>query len=142
MTRTPVGLLMLALLGALGLNATTVNCSLTGGSNTVTSVSNGGTPTFSGTYTCTLPTISGYTLTSLDLIINDDYSLGTSDSNNKVQFTYSISSGLNGATALTTYVEGLAATAPFGVSSTMGGIVSQSGTPTCSLDATNAFDCE
>jgi hypothetical protein len=80
-------------------------------------------------------------LSSLDLVINDDYSLGTSNSNNEVAFSYSMS-GFTGATSLTTTVLGLGGTAPFGVSSTQGGIVGQSGTPTCSVDSSNAFDCQ
>jgi hypothetical protein len=83
----------------------------------------------------------GNALSSVDLIINDDYSLGTSGSNNEVEFSYS-TSDFTGATTLTTTVEGFGGSSPFGVSSTAGGILGQSGTPTCSTDAVNAFDCE
>jgi hypothetical protein len=147
MTKTLVGLLMLALIGAVAMNAAPIvqTCTLTSGtgSNTATGTSNGSNPTFTnGVFTCSLPNIGiGNTLTSLDLIINDDYSLGTSGSNNEVSFSYSMPSFV-GATALTTTVEGFGGSSPFGVSSVAGGIVGQTGSPTCSTDSNNAFDCE
>jgi hypothetical protein len=89
-----------------------------------------------------MPTIpAGNTLTSIDLIIDDDYSLGTANANNEVAFSYS-TTNFTGATSLTTTVLGLGGAPPFGVSSNAGGIVGQAGTPTCSADSTNAFDCE
>ncbi len=134
--------LALASAWAVNANPTVVNCALTSGSDTVTSFTNDGTPKTTGTFTCTMPTLpAGNSLSSLDLLINDDYSLGTSDSNNEVQFSYS-TTNFTGATALTTTVEGFGGTAPFGVSSTTGSIVGQTGTPTCSADSEDAFDCE
>jgi len=119
-----------------------VTCALTSGSNTVTSSTTSGNPTTTGTFTCTLPTLPvGDILTSVDLLVTDDYSLGTANSNNEVAFSYSTSNFI-GAASLTTTVLGLGGASPFGVSSTSGGIVGQSGTPTCAADAENAFDCE
>jgi hypothetical protein len=144
MTKNLAGLMLLVLAGAWAVNAApiTVDCSLTGGDNSVTSTTNSGTPTTTGTYTCTLPTLpAGNSLTSLDLIFDDDYSLGTIASNNEVEFSYS-TSDFTGATSLTTEVIGFGGSPPFGVSSTTGNIVGQSGTPTCSEDAENAFDCQ
>jgi hypothetical protein len=144
MTNKLIGLMSLVLAGAGAMNANpiTVDCSLTSGSNTVTSTTNFGTPTTTGTYTCTMPTLpADNALSSLDLIINDDYSLGTSGANNEVQFSYS-TTNFTGTTSLTTFVEGFGGTPPFGVTSTTGGIVSQTGTPTCSVDSSNAFDCQ
>jgi hypothetical protein len=143
MTRA-LGVLMLTIFGTViaSANPIFVSCALTSGSNTVTSTTNGGNPTTIGTFTCTIPLIpTGNTLTSLDLLVTDDYSLGTSNSNNEVAFSYSTLNFI-GATSLTTTVEGFGGTAPFGVSSVAGGIVGQSGTPTCSQDSSNAFDCE
>ena len=143
MTKPLLGMLMFGLLGLATAKATDiVSCSLTSGSNTVTSITNGGNPTTTGTFTCTVPTLSvGDTLTSVDAIFDDDYSLGTVGSNNEVEFSYS-TVGFTGATTLTTTVLGLGGAPPFGVSSTSGGIVGQSGSPTCSTDSRNMFDCE
>lgn len=143
MTKPLLGMLMFGLLGLATAKATNlVSCALTSGSNTVTSATTSGTPTTTGTFTCTVPTLApGDTLTSVDAVIDDDYSLGTANSNNEVQFAYSTAS-FTGATTLTTTVLGLGGSTPFGVSSTSGGIVGQSGTPTCSTDSSNMFDCE
>jgi hypothetical protein len=139
-----LGVLMLTIFGTAIASASpiSVTCSLTSGSNTVTSTTTSGNPTTTGTFTCTFPTLPvGDMLTSVDLIINDDYSLGTANSNNEVAFSYSTLNFI-GATSLTTTVLGLGGASPFGVSSTFGGIVGQAGTPTCAQDSENAFDCE
>ena len=139
-----LGVLMLTIFGTAIASATPifVTCTLTSGSNTVTSIFTSGNPTTTGTFTCTLPTLTiGDLLTSVDVLVTDDYSLGTPNANNEVAFSYSTTNFI-GATSLTTTVLGLGGSSPFGVSSTLGGIVGQSGTPTCSQDSTNAFDCE
>lgn len=136
---------MLVVLGSAALSASPIveYCALGGGTNVASSNNLAmATPTFSGEFVCTLPTLpTGNVLTSLDLIVDDDYALGTSGENNEVEFSYG-TSGFNGATAVTTTIEGLAGSSPFGVSPTGGAIVGQSGTPTCSLDSPFAFDCE
>jgi hypothetical protein len=144
MTKTQAGLAVLGLLTIATSNATNlVSCVNSPPTNSATATGNGQDPTFSGSvFTCTIPTLPvGNALSSVDVIIDDDYSLGTSSSNNEVEFSYSMSS-FTGASTLTTTVLGLGGTPPFGVSSTAGGIVGQSGVPTCSADSTNAFDCE
>jgi hypothetical protein len=113
---------------------------VTSGVSTVTSTSDGGTPTFSGTFTCggfAIPT--GYTLTDVDLFISNDYSLGTIGTTNTVDFAYT-TTGYD-SLALSTSVSGTGASS---VSSSLGGIISESGVPACALvtGTVNTIDCD
>jgi hypothetical protein len=151
MTKTLFGLLFVASFSlTTTLNASTIACTLTSGNNEASNTNPPGTtpnPTITnGVFTCTLPsqaTIgSGNKLSSVDLLITNDYDEGTLNSNNEIAFSYTTGGGFTGASTLTTTVLGLGTNASAGASENAGGIVGQSGTPTCSLDAIDTFDCE
>jgi hypothetical protein len=151
MTKTPLGLLFVASFClTTTLSATTIACTLTSGSNEASNTNPpGNTPDpviMNAVFTCTLPSQAtigaGNVLTSVDLLATNDYDAGTLASNNEVQFSYTTGGGFTGASTVTTEVIGLATNASAGASANNGLIIGQSGTPTCSLDAIDTFDCE
>jgi hypothetical protein len=134
-----LGLLIVALFCLTSMYASTAvgTCNATGGADPAVNTNPPGTtpqPVMSGVvFTCVAFTIPvGSTLTSVDLSIGNDYSLGAIGSTNTVQFSYVIT-GFT-ATALTTSVTG-------GITSSAGGIVSQAPLGGCTATGANAVDC-
>jgi hypothetical protein len=142
MTKKLLGFAMLVLLGAVTVNAAPISCPVTTGSGLVTSGPSDGTPdpNISGAvFTCTLPTLPvGDVITSISVLIDNDYSLGNSSANNEVTYSYTLS-GLGFNTTLGTYVLG---NYPTDASPTQGGILSQSGAPSCVNDSAQMNECD
>ena len=138
MTNRLLGSLILAIFCVSTAGATTIPCSLTSGVDPAVNTAPPGTtpnPTLTNvTWTCSAYTVPlGQTLTQVDIIIHNDYSLGSSD-DTVVDFSDTIS-GFN-TTSLKTFVSG-------GITSTSGGITTQTPGPNlCTATGTNSVDCE
>jgi PEP-CTERM motif len=132
---------MLAALSAAALSGSSINCPATSGSGFASAGSTDSTPNpvANATFTCTLPAVPvGDVVTSVQVLIQNDYSLGSNASNNEVAYTYQLG-GLGFTTALTTYVLG---NFPNDLSPTSGGIIGQSGVPSCVNDSAEQNECD